>query len=509
MGEHDYYLLLAHYYRKYFSKHVAILVILKQQQPYQIVSWALDGYHNQYAGETACVNVMRAQAEKGFEAADYFLYSTQTPTPMCLGMALRCHVTRIYYNFNRCFGYSTPNDVFARIPRDLTQTDVSNAIAEYRFDHYIRDIAKQGDLKAMPQSRLSMLKCKEFPLPRSFARLKSVNFSNTALNDKLYMTLTLALLNVFPRQIDSHGQQIAAILVSPNGNLLSWGVNTNEKNVTNHAEVNCILSYFAIEREPVPDNCTLYTSLQSCEMCAGMLTTVAKNLRVVYASKDNGVLTTSLKRKHNGCFEVFYGISQSNPLARTKFKHLVNKQIQKNREINYNSQVRVVKKAVSNSFSEKRVKEMQQAEEQSAKKDIGIKYKELVEKTVTEFMQRYPNKAYKIRSLPEAITTLLKHGYAYESYRNYHSIYTQLGLAMIAVNQYRPGKDFMGFTRLELKKIVEKHLISFPMLHGMSEQQLVSYIELHDCGLNLLNKLKSQGSDIIVIHDSLDYKSDY
>lgn len=99
-----------------------------------------------------------------------------------------------------------------------------------------------------------------------------------------------------------YGQNIGGVLVSGQGRVLAWGVNTNLANTTLHGEVN-IVQY--VQRQTggaqLPSNGTLYTTLEPCEMCAGMLyVTAPGNFRVVCGQSDPNVGWTALRNGSRG-----------------------------------------------------------------------------------------------------------------------------------------------------------------------------------------------------------------
>lgn len=74
---------------------------------------------------------------------------------------------------------------------------------------------------------------------------------------------------------------VACVLVGPDGALLGGAGNTSADNRTCHAEVNLLQS---IAR--VPPGSTLYTTLEPCRMCQGMILAVDPGLRVRYLESD-------------------------------------------------------------------------------------------------------------------------------------------------------------------------------------------------------------------------------
>jgi tRNA(Arg) A34 adenosine deaminase TadA len=95
-------------------------------------------------------------------------------------------------------------------------------------------------------------------------------------------------------------------MVDPSGKIIGCGVNTNKENGTFHAEVNCLQSYYKFNKNGYggfPVNTRLYSTLEPCEMCAGMIwesAADANQFLVYYGMVDPGQLanTTKLSKTH-------------------------------------------------------------------------------------------------------------------------------------------------------------------------------------------------------------------
>ncbi len=86
---------------------------------------------------------------------------------------------------------------------------------------------------------------------------------------------------------ESRGYNIGAVLVNSDGYVVSWGRNSvNEKrDGTRHAEVEAMETYLRDKPGSSLDGFTLYTTLEPCAMCAGMMV-MTKVERVVYGQED-------------------------------------------------------------------------------------------------------------------------------------------------------------------------------------------------------------------------------
>jgi tRNA(Arg) A34 adenosine deaminase TadA len=87
----------------------------------------------------------------------------------------------------------------------------------------------------------------------------------------------------------SNGHNIASLLVSNEGEVLSWGVNDGG---FRHAEVNTIISYFMKndKRTSLPPKSVLFTTLKPCQMCSKYIkgTWGAGNIKVWFGMQDTG-----------------------------------------------------------------------------------------------------------------------------------------------------------------------------------------------------------------------------
>lgn len=119
-----------------------------------------------------------------------------------------------------------------------------------------------------------------------------------------YMESVLNMSALVPRGeiLHDYDRDIAAILVDAEGKLLSYGVNSNSKNKTLHAEVNLIQRYFKETGRKIPVGAVLYSTHKPCKMCAGMIYHWSENpdgLQVYYNIEEQGGLskTTILDEK--------------------------------------------------------------------------------------------------------------------------------------------------------------------------------------------------------------------
>ncbi|WP_168204176.1 Bd3614 family nucleic acid deaminase [Aliikangiella coralliicola] len=114
---------------------------------------------------------------------------------------------------------------------------------------------------------------------------------------RMYMLFAYALLGF---DIEHSGHEIASLLVSPDGRVLSWGLNNSHCNPTFHAEVSMLQRYYYYhsqcggcencDKGQIPMGSIIYTTLKSCWMCAGMAHDYCngRQVTVIYNQNDDG-----------------------------------------------------------------------------------------------------------------------------------------------------------------------------------------------------------------------------
>ena len=88
-----------------------------------------------------------------------------------------------------------------------------------------------------------------------------------------------------PRE-NRRGYNIGTVLINANNDVVNWALNcVNSTNSTQHGEVRAITSFLEKTGNYNLSNYTLYTTLEPCAMCAGMMIMTSVN-RVVYGQHD-------------------------------------------------------------------------------------------------------------------------------------------------------------------------------------------------------------------------------
>lgn len=120
-----------------------------------------------------------------------------------------------------------------------------------------------------------------------------------------YLKKVKELASSVPRGSILHdfNRDIAAMLIGPDGSILSYGLNSNSKNKTMHAEVNLIQRLFKEHECKIPVGSILYSTHKPCKMCAGMIFNWSEDplaTQVYYSVKEDGGLSRqTILDEHN------------------------------------------------------------------------------------------------------------------------------------------------------------------------------------------------------------------
>lgn len=94
--------------------------------------------------------------------------------------------------------------------------------------------------------------------------------------------------------LHDYDRDIAAVLLDSDKKVLAYGLNSNSKNKTLHAEVNLVQRYFKEKHELLPEGAILISTHKPCKMCAGIIYESAKDpssLQVYYGVEEEGGLS--------------------------------------------------------------------------------------------------------------------------------------------------------------------------------------------------------------------------
>ncbi|HWU41890.1 MAG TPA: Bd3614 family nucleic acid deaminase [Bdellovibrio sp.] len=116
----------------------------------------------------------------------------------------------------------------------------------------------------------------------------------TSHSDFLKLTVDLASRVSRGEVLHDFDRGIAAILLDSRGRVLSYGINSNSKNKTLHAEVNLLQKLYRETGERIPEGAILYSTHKPCKMCAGMIYDWSEhpsNLQIYYLNDEMGGLS--------------------------------------------------------------------------------------------------------------------------------------------------------------------------------------------------------------------------
>lgn len=120
--------------------------------------------------------------------------------------------------------------------------------------------------------------------------------TNTAVTSVDLLDLAGRLAKRVPRGTILHDfdRDIAALLLDSSGKVLSYGINSNSKNKTLHAEVNLLQRLFREFKSKIPKGAVLYSTHKPCKMCAGMIYHWSEDplsVKVYYSVEETGALS--------------------------------------------------------------------------------------------------------------------------------------------------------------------------------------------------------------------------
>ena len=92
--------------------------------------------------------------------------------------------------------------------------------------------------------------------------------------------------------LHDYDREVGAVLVDAEGRLLGYGLNSNSRNKTLHAEVNLLQRLYAEKNSRIPRGAKLYVTHKPCKMCAGMIYHWSEEpmaLQVYYSIEETGI----------------------------------------------------------------------------------------------------------------------------------------------------------------------------------------------------------------------------
>lgn len=149
---------------------------------------------------------------------------------------------------------------------------------------------------------------------RKINTLNSENISseNVSSDEKAFSFLR-SLTEEVPRGEILHDfdREIGCLLVDTEGQILEFGINSNSKNKTLHAEVVMVQKFFR-RSQSLPRGAKIYVTHKPCKMCAGMIYQMSadRDISVLYLEEVPGALSQNtildkwgLNKLYHECLE--------------------------------------------------------------------------------------------------------------------------------------------------------------------------------------------------------------
>lgn len=188
------------------------------------------------------------------------------PTPMCEGMERFFGCKSVTLNLNR-------SSSSASLPID------ERAVQEITDDPGARTELDQfkADSAGPPPTDVDLIRVATAPRD---------NGEKRSTLHRIYMMAAFALIEGRSVRERHEGHNIGAVLVSREGQILSWGLNQSNLNQIFHAELNALQACWK-HVGLIPAGSVLFTTLQPCCMCAGMIVHTGVE-RIYMGQRDNG-----------------------------------------------------------------------------------------------------------------------------------------------------------------------------------------------------------------------------
>lgn len=274
---------------------------------------------------TAIVNLLQNRCEGGQSARDMEIAVTSVPTALCLGMARICQIKRVLYVSNgRVMMRSTASTISAEQPatQGNEYAPATEPPAGWERAPATADLA--GWVRGLPAvpgipdvNGFLEHGCWGPLAARFLPRIETEPMPGLPVQplqqfaDAVFMLLAFAILarlrhvrgEASDRPGGLEGHNIACVLVGPHNRIMGWGINTSELNATHHGEVNCLQNFQQLHGiRAVPDKSRLYTTLEPCWMCSGMIARMTGGrFTILYGQADTQLADTALQAGATGC----------------------------------------------------------------------------------------------------------------------------------------------------------------------------------------------------------------
>lgn len=229
------------------------------------------------------------------------LVLSYVPTAACIGMAHLLKVRRIVWEdaqgARHSVNLSNPNVEILGAEAIVFQADRTNYNPIPILPNFPRVLARYTHL--VPD---------KFLPPNGTADLiRSLQGADDTVrnNAGLLLAFAIAAVGHGPLQAPNPnrsrnylGQNIASVLVDSNYKILRWGINTNAEHQSLHGETNIIRSFQASNNSALPNGGKLFTTLEPCAMCSGMIVHTAgmgNDFEVISGQRDMQVNFSALR----------------------------------------------------------------------------------------------------------------------------------------------------------------------------------------------------------------------
>ncbi len=257
-----------------------------------------------WSSHTAIVNAIQAQARQG-NLSNLLVFSTYVPTQACLGM-MKTHNLHSVTHYTGGQKHHVPVRAVANVANMVpagypalnqqnrvwvpgNQTPPNGLIADPTAN--VGGVTAAGYLNALHGVQNNLLNnwratWQPGPQPAAargiapFQQFLAAGQATQGALDTLFMLFTYAVAGRVYSQGPSFGSRIAAVLVGSQGQIYGWQVNARSINTTFHAETNLIQGI-----GQVPQNTTLYSTLEPCHQCSGIFVR-AGGTRCVFGQND-------------------------------------------------------------------------------------------------------------------------------------------------------------------------------------------------------------------------------
>lgn len=320
-----------------------------------ILAFAVDDKRTKFDSYSSVINILQNNRDDFGDMNTYFLASSTAPTERDLGMGRMTMPLRNIYYFKPTkgiFSYWRSGTGFeewvaAGLPAfdrynktglyEISSIDTgdpylkaynwafgagftSDEVLKYskKFEGYNLYINARSSFQnpETPTYTYFNRKITQISIPGNFVAVSGGRV-DSGLRHEIFMKLAWAIVGEGstvrknsggPAPNLPRGHNIGSVLRGPKDEILWWGVNTNKEHFTLHGEVNLIQTFQNTLAEDgaeigrgvaTKDKPILYSTLEPCYMCAGMILESGVNLSCKYGQDDSGIINNVLKQNNS------------------------------------------------------------------------------------------------------------------------------------------------------------------------------------------------------------------